>query len=118
MNLNMCLCAHLLSCVWLFANPQIVAWAPMLHGISQARILEWVAMPSSKDSSQPRDQTCVSYISCISGGFTIVPPGKQWSYIAAINKNKETWLSFPEIHALIGIYMPITYSIQLNSVAQ
>ena len=27
------------------------------HGISQARILEWVAMPSSRESSQPRDRT-------------------------------------------------------------
>ena len=26
-----------------------------VHGILQARILEWVAMPSSKGSSQPRD---------------------------------------------------------------
>ena len=32
------------------------------HGISQARILEWVAVPSSRGSSQPRDQT---HISCI-----------------------------------------------------
>ena len=30
-----------------------------VHGISQARILEWVAMPHSKRSSQPRDQTQV-----------------------------------------------------------
>ena len=36
-----------------------------VHGILQARILEWVAMPSSRGSSQPRDQTCVSYVSCI-----------------------------------------------------
>ena len=36
-----------------------------IHGILQARILEWVAMPSSRGSSQPRDQTHVSYISCI-----------------------------------------------------
>ena len=35
-------------------------------GILQARILEWVAMPSSRRSSW-RDQTCVSYISCIGG---------------------------------------------------
>ena len=28
-----------------------------VHGILQARILEWVAMPSSSGSSQPRDQT-------------------------------------------------------------
>ena len=31
------------------------------HGILQARILEWVAVPSSRGSSQPRDQTEVSY---------------------------------------------------------
>ena len=30
-----------------------------VHGI-QARILEWAAMPSSRASSQPKDQTCVS----------------------------------------------------------
>ena len=31
-----------------------------IHGILQARILEWVAMLSSRGSSQPRDQTHVS----------------------------------------------------------
>ena len=35
-----------------------------VHGILQARILEWVAMPSSRGASQPGDQTCVSYVSC------------------------------------------------------
>ena len=33
-----------------------------VHGIFQARILEWIAMPSSRGSSQPRDQTQVSRI--------------------------------------------------------
>ena len=37
-----------------------------VHGILQARILEWVAMLSSRGSSQPRDQTQVSRIA---GGF-------------------------------------------------
>ena len=37
-----------------------------VHGILQARILEWVAIPFSRGSSQPRDQTQVS---CISGKF-------------------------------------------------
>ena len=32
------------------------------HGILQARILEWVAIPFSRGSSWPRDQTQVSYI--------------------------------------------------------
>ena len=36
-----------------------------VHGILQARILEWVAMPSSRGSSQPGDQTLISYVSCI-----------------------------------------------------
>ena len=44
------------SHVWLFANP----WTKG-HGILQARILEWVAFPFSQGSSQPRDQTQVSY---------------------------------------------------------
>ena len=35
-----------------------------VYGILQARILEWVAMPSSRASSWSRDQTQVSYISC------------------------------------------------------
>ena len=37
-----------------------------VHGISQARILEWVAISFSRGSSWPRDQTCVG---CIAGQF-------------------------------------------------
>ena len=40
-----------------------------VHGILQPRILEWVAMPSSRGSSWPRDWTQVSCISCIAGEF-------------------------------------------------
>ena len=36
-----------------------------IHGILQARMLEWVAIPFSQGSSSPRDRTHVSYISCI-----------------------------------------------------
>ena len=36
-----------------------------VHGISQARILEWVAFSSSSGSSWSRDQTFVSFVSCI-----------------------------------------------------
>ena len=38
----------------------------VVHGILQARILEWVAFPFSRGSSQPRGRTQVS---CIAGGF-------------------------------------------------
>ena len=36
-----------------------------VRGILQARILEWVAMPSSRGSLRPRDQTRVAYVSFI-----------------------------------------------------
>ena len=36
-----------------------------IHGILQARILKWVAMPSSRGSSWPRDRTHISCVSCI-----------------------------------------------------
>ena len=36
--------------------------AYIVHGILQARILEWVAFPFSRGSSQPRDRTQVSHI--------------------------------------------------------
>ena len=36
-----------------------------VHGILQARKLEWAAVPPSRGSSPPSDRTCVSYISCI-----------------------------------------------------
>ena len=45
-----------------------------VHGILQARFLEWVAMPSSRGSSQPRDWTCVSCDSCIAGRFFTAEP--------------------------------------------
>ena len=43
----------------------VACQAPLPMGILQVRILEWVAMPSSRASSQPRDQTFISYVSCI-----------------------------------------------------
>ena len=49
-------------------QPCLTLCDPMdcIHGILQARILEWVAFPFSRGSSQPRDQTQVS---CIAGRF-------------------------------------------------
>ena len=52
-----------LSLVWLFVTPWIITHQPPLSlGILQARILEWVAIPSSRGSSQPRARTQVSHI--------------------------------------------------------
>ena len=43
--------------------------------ISQARIMEWVALPFSRSSSQPRDQTS-AYCMDMQIFFTAEPPGK------------------------------------------
>ena len=61
-------------CVCLVAQSYLTLWtpwtkahqAPLFMGILQARMLEWVAMLSSRGSSQPRDWTQVS---CIAGRF-------------------------------------------------
>ena len=58
-----------LSCLTL-CDP--MDWSPpgsSVHGILLARTVEWVAMPSSMVSYQPRDWTCVSCNFCITGGF-------------------------------------------------
>ena len=42
------------------------------HGILQARILDWFAVPSSRVSPWPGDQTYISCVSCIADGFFIL----------------------------------------------
>ena len=70
----------------LVTKPRLALWDPMdcslpgssVHGILQARILEWVAISLSRGSFQHRDWT---YVSCIAGGFfTAEPPGKTICY--------------------------------------
>ena len=61
--------------VQLFATP----WS--VHGILQARRLKWAAMPSSRQSSRPRDWTnifCVSHL--VGRFFTTEPTGETQSY--------------------------------------
>ena len=56
----MCLVAQ--SCPTLFDPLDCSPPGSSVHGMLQARILEWVVMPSSKGSSQTRDQNQVSGI--------------------------------------------------------
>ena len=62
------LVTRMLSCfspVWLFATLWTVACqASLSMRILQARILNWVAMPSPSESSWPKDWTCISYACC------------------------------------------------------
>ena len=52
------------SCVTLCDPMDCKLPGSSVHGIPQARILEWVAISSSRGSSRPRDQTRVSCVSC------------------------------------------------------
>ena len=75
----------LFSCVQLFVTPWAIAGqAPLSMGILQARILEWVAMPSSREFSWPWHWTQA-------GSFPLTPLGSpiwkiidQWACITAI----------------------------------
>ena len=61
-NIHIC-CCLVTSCVWLFCNPVDCSLPGFsIHGIFQARILEWVAISFSRRSSGPRDWTQVSQI--------------------------------------------------------
>jgi len=74
----LCVC-QLLSHIWLSAT----SWtgAPLgshVHGILQARILEWVAISFSRGSSQPKDWP---HVSCLAGRFfTIWATREAWCY--------------------------------------
>ena len=80
-----CVCLVAQSCPAL-CNPTDYSGSSV-HGILQARILEWVAVSFSRGSSQPRDQTQVS---CIAGRFFTVwatreAPSVQFSHSVMSN---------------------------------
>ena len=69
-----CMCAE--SCPTLRGPMHHSLPSSSVHGISQAKILEWVAMPSSRASSRPRPWALVSCSSCI--GRQILYPVSPW----------------------------------------
>ena len=84
----MCVSAKLLQLCLTLCDPMDCSLlGSSVHGILQARILEWVAMPTSRGPSQPRDQTPVTYVFCI--GRRILnhwttrgsPVGKSWKEV-------------------------------------
>ena len=60
-----CMHAHRFSRVRLWDPVNHSSPGSSVHGILQARILEWVTVLSSRGSSWSRDWTCASYVSCI-----------------------------------------------------
>ena len=78
-----------LSHIQLFVTPWTVA--PMdrssVHGILQARILEWVAISFSRGSSRPRNQTQVSHTA--GRFFTIWNTGESHNHVNHTHKTYE-----------------------------
>ena len=67
-----------------------------VHGILQARILEWVSMPSSTGPSWPRDQTTSPESSALAGRvMTAAPPGKSQ---VSISFSKKCETPMPSAH--------------------
>ena len=79
----------LLSCfshVQLFVTPWTSPPSSSVQGILQEGLLDWVAMPFSRGSSQPKDQTQVSCLLCWQAcSLPLVAPGKvtQRKYVEA-----------------------------------
>ena len=83
---NMCVHSLSLSCVQLFVTHE--QWPTrLLHPWNfQERILEWVAISYSRESSLPRNQTRVSHVPALAGAFfTMVPPEKAFNHTVDFN---------------------------------
>ena len=84
-----CVCKVAQSCPTLCNSMDCNPPDPSVHGISQATILEWVAISFARRSSQHRDQTRVSCVSCLAGSYlSLWSPGKLCSN-TKLKVNKE-----------------------------
>ena len=82
------------SCVTLCDPTDCSPPGSSVHGISQARILEWVAISSSRGSSQPRDWT---HLSSLAGRFfTTEPPGEK--------AGKGSWKCYSKFHRQSSLF--------------
>ena len=56
-------------CIWLFMTPCCIPPGSSVHGLLQVRILEWVAMPSSRDLPGPGIEPASLMSPALAGGF-------------------------------------------------
>ena len=108
---------YIFKCLWVCAQSCLTLCDSLdcrllgssVHGIFQARLLEWVAISSFKWSSRPRSRTCIS---CTAGGFfTAEPSGKPIqmpSYLGKIYVSSSIYSMISSRVQLISIYLCIT----------
>ena len=115
---NSVLCCASQSCLTLCDPRDCSPPVSSVHGVSQARIPEWVAISFSRESAWPRDQT---HISCIGRQILYhwATRGIWFSYITAntyiyslsnffpISVMKEYWAEFPVLcrRSLLAVYL-------------
>ena len=78
----------------------VTLWTP-IQGIFQARILEWVVILYSRGSSQARDQTRISYISCISRWVLY-----HWGFLGS-SAGKESACNAGDLDSIPGLEDPL-----------
>ena len=95
-NKSACMCAKSLqSCPTLCDPMECSPPGSSVHEILQARIMDWIAMPSSRGSSPPRDQTQVSMSPALAARFfttsmTWETPQKLAIHLRLIHKSSNT----------------------------
>ena len=84
------------SCDLMGYNPS----GSSVHGIFQARILQWVAISSSRGTSQPRDWTLISGI----GRFFTTELPRKFFYVII-----RYWIQFPVLYSRILLFIYFIY---------
>ena len=88
---RVCVCIHIYTCMWRESGSvvsysafpwAVIHQASLSHGITQAGILEWVAIPFSRGASWPRNWT---WVSLIAGRFFTI-----WATAAAAAKSPQS----------------------------
>ena len=92
-NFYVCECSVTQSCPTICDPIDCSLPGSSVHGISQVGILEWVAIPFSRGSSQPRDRTHVLGVSCI--GRWIL-----YHWAISLFKTNVSFLSLPQSRQL------------------
>ena len=106
----MCVCVCVCMCVLVaqlcptLCDPMDCSWPDSsVQGIFQARILDWVAIPFSRRSSQPRDWTQVSWIA---GRFFTIWDTREAPYMFTESESRSVMSDSLQHH---GLYSPCNF---------
>ena len=84
-----------------------------IHGILQARILEWVAMPSSRGSFPTKNQT---HVSCITGGIFTTEPLEMPRSVLADKSELDFWLTARAVYHWTCYFTSLSLSLVIYKI--